>query len=178
MEQEKNEYMGLTKGNMCYNMDMCKMPPYMYGKCAGMYENMPCTNYMMPPYDNMFSNRTEMYMNPYGYNKMEPLENMYTKAYKALIVYVRKIMQKIMMDNMGMMPKAISKEKFNMYLNDLVSTVLKDEAKIKKLYMDLVDDEKTNDDREFCPFCSGMLKDTLSILLITELLRSGCVNCY
>jgi len=111
---------------------------------------------------------------------MEPLENMCGKTYKVLIVHVHKSMHKIMMENMGVMPKAISKEKFKQEMNDMICEVMKKEDEIKKIVV--IDRSETGEsestDRAFCPFCNGLLRDTLSILFVTELLRGGCTFCY
>jgi len=57
---------------------------------------------------------------------------------------------------------------------------MKKEDEIKKIVV--VDRNETNEeentDRAFCPFCNGLLRDTLSILFVTELLRGGCTHCY
>ena len=86
------------------------MPPYMYGKCMDKWGDTPnmCSKYMNTC-DNMPMHcgiRGEYLMQ----HNMEPLENMCGKTYKVLIVHVHKTMHKIMMENMGMMPKAISKD--------------------------------------------------------------------
>ena len=159
------------------NCNMENMPPYMYGKCM----NMPCCNgYMMQYNMPNYSSRSDMYMNSYGMQMMEPLENMCGKTYKILIVCVRKTVQKIMMENMGMMPKCISKEMFNKHLNDTMCEVVKQEDEIKKcVVVDRTETEEKEDiSRGFCPYCNGMLKDVVTILLINELIRGGCTNCY
>lgn len=192
MEQDRNfmGFNGMMQGNeYCtyhqpkFMKNMDNMPSYMYGKCMTMNENMPCGNYMMDGYQQMNMNnccRGDMYMNPYQMQKMEPLESMCGKSYRVFIVYVRKTVQKIVMDNMGMMPKSISKEHFNKYMNDMICEVMKQEDEIKKLV--IVDrnetDEEESTDRVFCPFCHGMLRDTLALLLVTELIRGGCTSCH
>ena len=79
-----------------------------------------------------------------------------------------------------MMPKAISKEKFNKEMNEMLCEVMIHEDEIKQLV--IVDRSETENsestDRAFCPYCNGLLKDTLGILFITELLKGGCVSCY
>ena len=54
------------------------------------------------------------------------------------------------------------------------------EDEIKKIVV--VDRTETsegeNTDRAFCPFCNGLLRDTLGILFVTELLKGGCTYCY
>lgn len=201
MEFDRN-YMGY--GPMMNNMDNCPMqcpkfenkfmekgmqmmPPYMYGKCMDKWETAPnmCSKFMNPC-DNMpYSMRGEypmQHMQPMSHmhQNMEPLENMCGKTYKVLIVHVHKTMHKIMMENMGVMPKAISKEKFNKEMNDMICEVMKREDEIKKIVV--IDrsetSEEENTDRAFCPFCNGLLRDTLGILFVTELLRGGCTSCY
>jgi len=163
-----------------------EMPPYMCGKCMEKWEDTPnvCCKYMnmcdkMPMNYGM---RGEYPMAPMHHmqQNMEPLENMCGKTYKVLIVHVHKSMHKIMMENMGVMPKAISKEKFKQEMNDMICEVMKKEDEIKKIVaIDRNETEETeNTDRAFCPFCNGLLRDTLSILFITELLRGGCTACY
>lgn len=159
------------------------MPPYMYGKCMDKWEEKPnmCCKYMNMC-DNMpmpYSMRGEYPMH-HMQQHMEPLESMCGKTYNVLIVHVHKKMHKIMMENMGVMPKAISKEKFNKEMNDMICEVMKNEDEIKKIVV--IDRSETEEsestDRAFCPFCNGLLRDTLGILFITELLRGGCTFCY
>ena len=54
------------------------------------------------------------------------------------------------------------------------------EEDIKKIVvLDRVEKEDgESETRAFCPFCNGLLKDTLSILFVTELLKGGCTFCY
>lgn len=163
------------------------MPPYMYGKCMDKWDDTPnmCSKFMNPC-DNMptpYTMRSDMHpMQQMGHmhQNMEPLENMCGKTYKVLIVHVHKTMHKMMMENMGVMPKAISKDKFNKEMNDMICEVMKREDEIKKIVV--IDRSETEDgestDRVFCPFCNGLLRDTLSILFVTELLRGGCTFCY
>ena len=195
MEFDRN-YMGY--GPMMNHMEYCPgqcykhenkfmekgMPPYMYGKCMDKWDETPnmCSKYMNVC-DNMpmhYGMRTDMYHMPHMHQNMEPLENMCGKTYKILIMHVHKSMHKIMMENMGVMPKAISKEKFNKEMNDMICEVMKKEDEIKKIVM--IDrsetEEQENESRAFCPFCNGLLRDTLSILFVTELLRGGCTSCY
>ena len=193
MEFDRN-YMGY--GNMMNNMNMnpgqcfnfenkCMektIPPYMHGKCMDKWEDTSamCSKYLNPC-DNMPGNygmRCE-YMMPNMHQNMEPLENMCGKTYKVLIVHVHKAMHKIMMENMGVMPKAISKEKFNKEMNEMICEVMKNEDEIKKIVViDRSETEEENTDRVFCPFCNGLLRDTLGILFVTQLLRGGCTFCY
>ena len=61
-----------------------------------------------------------------------------------------------------------------------ICEVMKNEEDIKKIVV--VDRDETEEaestDRAFCPYCNGLLRDTLNILFITELLKGGCVSCY
>lgn len=158
------------------------MPPYMYGKCLNPYENtyMP----MNQPMSNIncpYRGEYNMYsVNNYQTQAMEPIENMNTKLYKFLINHVQKAMQKILTENMGVMPKAISKEKYNKSMNYMISEVMKQEDEIKQLVV--IDrnetEEKEDTTRDFCPYCNGMLQTTLSTIFIIELLRAGCAYCY
>ena len=161
-----------------------KMPPYMYGKCMDKWEgphNM-CDKYLNPNYTmpGQYMMRGEMYPMYHMHQNMEPLEKMCGKTYNILIVHVHKTMHKMMMENMGVMPKAISKDKFNKELNDMICEVMKKEEDIKKIVvLDRVEKEDgESETRAFCPFCNGLLKDTLSILFVTELLKGGCTSCY
>lgn len=173
--------------NMYFNYENMEkgVPPYMSGQYMKKLEGKPgmcckymnvCENMQMP-----YTMRSEY---PIGmhhmHQDMEPLENMCGKTYKILIVHVHKTMHKIMMENMGVMPKAISKEKYKQEMNNMMCEVMKNENEIKKIVV--VDrnetEEQENTDRAFCPFCNGLLKDTLSILFITELLKGGCTFCY
>lgn len=193
MDFDRN-YMGYN--HMGCMMDMCPgqcinqenkykemkvMPPYMYGKCMEKWDDTPnmCSKYMNM-YDNMPYGMRGDYPMHHIHHNMEPLENMCGKTYKVLIVHVHKTMHKIMMENMGVMPKAISKEKFNKEMNDMICEVMKNEDEIKKIVVvDRVEtDDKEDTTRAFCPYCNGLLRDTLGILFVTELLKGGCVNCY
>lgn len=159
------------------------MMPHMHGKYMNDWGYMPkpCSNYMdMCEHMQMpYMARGEHMMYNIHQN-MEPIENMCGKTYNILIMYVHKSMHKIMTENMGVMPKGISKMKFKQELNDMLCEVMKNEDEIKKIVV--VDRNETNEeentDRAFCPFCNGLLKDTLGILFITELLRGGCTHCY
>ena len=193
MEQERN-FVGFPGNIMNYGWynypkfenNLEEMPPYMYGKCMGNCEPKQCDNYMVPPmYMNTYC-RGEMCMNPYdmqamnmnmGMN-MEPIETMCGKTYKTLMMDVKKTVSKIAMENMGMLPKAISKDMFNRHMNDLIIEVMKKEVEIKKMVMVERDEtEETEDDRAFCPYCNGLLKNLLSVLLVTELVKGGCTHC-
>ena len=189
MDFDRN-YMGHY--HMMNHMDNCSgmypkyenmekgMPPYMYSKCMDKWEEKPnmCCKYMNMC-DMPYGMRGE-YPMYHMHQNMEPLENMCGKTYNVLIVHVHKTMHKIMMENMGVMPKAISKEKFKQEMNDMICEVMKNEEEIKKLVV--IDrsetEEAENTDRAFCPFCNGLLRDTLSILFVTELLKGGCTSCY
>lgn len=159
------------------------MPPYMHAKCNDKWED---TSNMCCKYMNMCDNMPCTMRGEYPmthmhhmHQNMEPLESMCGKTYKVLIVHVHKTMHKIMMENMGVMPKSISKEKFKKEMNDMICEVMKKEAEIKKLVViDRSETEEESTDRAFCPFCNGLLRDTLSILFVTELLRGGCTTCY
>ncbi|MBQ8044219.1 MAG: hypothetical protein IJ272_08790 [Clostridia bacterium] len=198
MEFDRN-YMGYghmpncmeTCPGQCFKWDNkqmdAKMPPYMHGKCMEKWDDTPdmCSKYLNP-YHNMpgqYMMRTDMHPMHHMHHmhqNMEPVENMCGKTYKVLIVHVHKTMHKMMMENMGVMPKAISKDKFNKEMNDMICEVMKREDEIKKLVV--IDRSETEEgestDRVFCPFCNGLLRDTLSILFVTELLRGGCTFCY
>ena len=185
-ERNYNEYCPMMN-NMCnnplqYMQNMPKdMPPYMYGKCMDKMDVNPnmCHKYMNM-YDTMpgqYNFRTNMDNMQYA---MEPIEKMCGKTYNILIMHVHKTMHKIVRENMGVMPKAISKDKFNKEMNDMLCEVMKKEDEIKKIVV--VDrtetSESENTDRAFCPFCNGLLRDTLGILFVTELLKGGCTYCY
>lgn len=152
---------------------MTEMPLHMCGKCG----NVNMSNTMPWGYG-----RGGYHYPMYGMSntKMEPIENMCGNTYKIMMVSVEKTVKKIMMENMGMMPKAIAKEKFNKEMNEMLCEIMSHEDEIKSFV--IVDRSETeaneNTDRAFCPYCNGLLKDTLGILFITELLRGGCVSCY
>ena len=185
MDFDRN-YMGYYP--MPSHMENChmqcpKMEKCMQGNCMEKWE---CSPNMYHKYMNMCDNMNMPYnmrgdyMMPNMHHNMEPIENLCGKTYKMLIVHVHKSMHKIMMENMGVMPKAISKEKFKKEMNTMICEVMKNEEEIKKIVV--VDRNETEDventDRAFCPFCNGLLRDTLSILFITELVKGGCVSCY
>ena len=159
--------------------DRCKM----YGMC-GMY-GMPMqyNPYMKSQVCNSCNNGYNMlHMNcgrAYPMMHMEPIENM-CGTYKMLIVYVEKSISKIMMENMGMMPNAISKEKYHKEMNEMLCEVMKKEKELKQLVVvDRLETEDKEDlDRNMCPYCGGFLKDTLGILFLAELLKRGCISCY
>ena len=161
-----------------------KMPPYMYGKYMDKWEHKPdmCSKYLNPEYTmpGGCMMRGEMNQMYHMHQNMEPIETMCGKTYNMLIVHVHKTMHKMMMENMGIMPKAISKDKFNKELNEMICEVMKKEEDIKKIVViDRVETEQgETENRAFCPFCNGLLKDTLSILFVTELLKGGCTFCY
>ncbi len=179
-----------------YNEGMCGM--YNMGYVPHQYGNVECKNNMMDFNHCMNHNMNYIpnYYNKeyecmpghlargYGYPmnnmmKMEPLENM-CGSYKMLIVYVEKSINKIMMENMGMMPKAISKEKYHKEMNEMLCEVMKKEKELKELVVvDRCETEDKEDlDRALCPYCGGFLKDTLGILFLTQLMKRGCVSCY
>lgn len=166
------------KPNMQMNMEnkaeQMMMPPYMYGKCMYNMPQMTDANYM---YLNMCKCRGgyNTYM-PYA-NNMEPIENMCGKHYKIMMTYVSKEMNKIVVENMGMMPNSISKDKFNKHVNSMMCEVIKQEKEIKMLVVQKRDDE-TEEDRAVCPYCSGYLKSMLEIIFVMELLRNNCTFCY
>lgn len=151
-------------------MPKLNMPPYLYNNCMNVYDGMS------------YNHEHRMDMNPgfYQMQNIEPIEHMCGKTYKILIVHVENCMQKIMMENMGVMPKAMSKEKFNKHMNDMICEVMKKEEEIKKHVVIDRNSVETSDDltRSFCPYCNGMLKDALSILFVTQLLKRGCTHCY
>ncbi len=158
--------------------DRCKM----YGMYGMPMQYNPC---MKPQGYNGCNNvYPMMHMNcgrGYGYPMMhmEPIENM-CGTYKMLIVYVEKSISKIMMENMGMMPNAISKEKYHKEMNEMLCEVMKKEKELKELVVvdRLETEDKEDMNRSMCPYCGGFLKDTLGILFLTELLKRGCVSCY
>ena len=168
-----NKYYQKCDGKM---MDCPMMHhPYMHANYMHGWDNNMCHNNMcmghMHTYDKY---RTDMYNMQY----MEPIENLCGKTYNIYMMSINKSMQKIMMENLGMMPKAISKEKFNKEMNDIICDVMKKEDEIKEIVIMKRDDEQQDETRAFCPFCHGVLRDTLGILFVTELLRNGCVSCY
>ena len=148
---------------------------------SGMMEYAPCMNYMHNYCNKEYDCMPGNWGRGYGYPmmKMEPIETM-CASYKMLIVYVEKSVGKIMMENMGVMPKAISKEKYHKEMNEMLCEVMKKEKELKELVVvDRTETEDTEDlDRNMCPYCGGFLKDTLGILFLTELLKRGCVSCY
>ena len=181
MESDR-EYMNCCKMQNMYNdcnmkykscdgiMPKLNMPPYMYNNCMNVYDK--------PDYTMV--SRHNMHPNMYQMNNMEPIEHMCGKTYKILIVHVDMCVQKIMMENMGVMPKAMSKEKFNKHMNDMICEVMRKEDEIKKhVVIDRSSVEDSEDlTRAFCPYCNGMLNSALSILFVTELLKRGCTHCY
>ena len=186
-EQDRCKMYGMGQMDKNYYTGMCGMYNMPMGnnfmECKNkMYEFNP---YMKPQGCNVCNNGYPMmHMNfgrGYGYPmmQMEPIENM-CSTYKMLIVYVEKSISKIMMENMGMMPNAISKEKYHKEMNEMLCEVMKKEKELKELVVvdRLETEDKEDMDRNMCPYCGGFLKDTLGILFLTELLKRGCVSCY
>lgn len=163
----------MTKGSQM-NMEQ-QMPPYMYGKCNSMCNPMCNTQQNIMPNMYMCPNNCRGGYNTYA---MEPIENLCGKHYKMLMVYVNKSMTKIVTENMGMMPKYISKDKFNIEVNAMMCEVIKHEKEIKQVVVEKREETEEIEDREFCPYCNGFLKGTLEIIFVMELLRNGCAFCY
>lgn len=105
-----------------------------------------------------------------------PVQNMgskiYAVVYRSVLVSINKVMP-----NMSQMPKAISKDNFNMIVNDCMCSLTKDEKKLKELMKSRCKDF-TEYDRAFCPYCDGMLKSVVEIALITSLINGGCLFCF
>lgn len=167
-----------------YNMNDMQMPNYNYGmpymdNMTQMPMNM-CSKFMNSCYTEPHMMHMCGHRGGYGGYKVEPLENMCGNTYNFFMMYVDKTVNKIVMENMGMMPKAISKEKFNKEVNEMLCEVMREEDKLKKMLINKrneVDVEETTD-RGVCPYCNSLLKDTLGILFITKLLRGGCTGCF
>lgn len=196
LEQDRYKMYGNNFYENKYNEGICGM--YNMGYMPQQHNHMECKSGMMEwnPWMNQNMNHIHNYCNKgcecmpgnmargYGYPmqnviKMEPIENM-CGSYKMLIVYVEKSINKIIMENMGMMPKAISKDKYHKEMNEMLCEVMKKEKELKEIVV--VDRTETEDkedlDRVMCPYCGGFLKDTLGILFLTELVKRGCVSCY
>jgi len=105
-----------------------------------------------------------------------PIQNMGSKVYAFVYEKVLISLNKFMPD-MTKMPKAISKDNFNMIVNDCMTTLTKDEKLLKDMLKSRCVD-CIEQDRAFCPFCSGMLKSVVEIALITSLINGGCAFCY
>lgn len=156
--------------NMENNMEQMMMPPYMYGKC--MYNTPEMQNINMCMYQNKCRGG---YM---GYPvNMEPVENMCGKHYKILLSYVSKEMNKIVVENMGVMPNSISKDKFNKHVNSMMCEVIKEEKEIKMLIVQKRE-EDDEENRGACPYCNGYLKSMVEIIFVMELLKNNCTFCY
>jgi len=105
-----------------------------------------------------------------------PIQNMgskvYAYVYEKVLISVNKFMP-----NISVMPKAISKDKFNMILNDCMSNLTKEEKYLKEMLKSRCV-EHVEGDRAFCPFCNGMLKSVVEVALITSLINGGCAFCF
>lgn len=111
------------------------------------------------------------------YNEQHiPIQNMGSKIYAYVYEKVLISLNKFM-PNMSQMPKAISKDNFNMIINDCMTILTKEEKQLKEMLKSRCQD-CIEQDRVFCPFCSGMLKSVVEIALITSLINGGCAFCY
>lgn len=105
-----------------------------------------------------------------------PIQNMGSKIYAYVYQSTLMSLGKFM-PNMTQMPKAISKDKFNIIVNDCMCTLTKDEKKIKDMMKSRSSGYDEND-RVFCPYCGGMLKSIVEVALITSLMQGGCAFCF
>lgn len=109
------------------------------------------------------------------YNSGVPIQNMgskiYAVVYEKVLISINKVMP-----NMSQMPKSITKDNFNMIVNDCMCSLTKDEKEIKELMKSRCR-RHIEEDRAFCPYCDGMLKSVVEIALITSLINGGCLFC-
>lgn len=148
-------YMDYLRGNM-FNCNM---------------GNMPSTNMDYPM------------MNEYEYSNhgkyMEPINMNFTYLHKMVMEEVNIHIKKIMISNMGQMPKAISKDMYKKELNDMLANIMKNEDEIKKQIAGKNELENEGEtDRIFCPYCQGFMGNMLGFVFLNSLLTRGCLFCY
>lgn len=178
------DYMDLTRYNMCNPCNMKNMNQ----NCM----NMPCCNYKpsigYDCYNMNIKENNEMPMNygyyNYGYtntNKMmKPMNTNYTPLHKIIYEEVNMHIKKLMINNMGIMPKSISMDMYKKELNEMLANLMKKENEIKKMMLsrEEIDEKIEEDDRLFCPYCQGFLGNMLGLVFLNSLINGGCTFCY
>lgn len=122
-------------------------------------------------------------MNEFDYTNhgkyMEPINTNFTNLHKMVIEEVNIHVKKIMISNMGQMPKAISKDMYKKELNEMLTNVMKNEDEIKKQMTSREELENgENTDRLFCPYCQGFMGNMLGFVFLNSLINRGCLYCY
>lgn len=176
---------------MPYPMCECGMQPKLYSQWP---QHMP--PHMMPN-PNMpgigqggFGRDTASYLMPgvcggncgtmqYGmmHQNMQPIDNLETDMHKFILTKIDFEIGNFVTINMGQMPEAIGKEKYMAMVNNIMAELTKDEGKIREMLRSRCTEE-VEESRGFCPFCSGMLKTTVELMLLSQLVRRGCIFCY
>ena len=128
-------------------------------KCTNMCKPMPC---------NM-NKQMDMGMG----KEIIPVQSMgspiYGIIYQVTLINLNKHMY-------GQMPKSISKDEFNVIVNDSMCELTKKEKEFKEILKSRCTE---NDEiRLFCPYCNGMLKSVVEVALITSLMNGGCMFCH
>ena len=160
MMQEKMEY------------DKCKSKNNTYPwECVDTCKDMKSNNCIM----NMEMKQENNYYE-HKHHHQVPIQHMgpqvYAYVYEKVLISVNKYML-----STKEMPKAISKDDFNMMLNDCMCTITKEEDNIKSMLKSRCV-EGVGEDRVFCPYCGGLLKSVAQIALISSLINKGCAFCF
>lgn len=140
-------------------------------------DNMQPYNYNDEDINNSMNMRE---IKNYAPEKMEPIESLCNELHKIIIDVVDEDIDKLITENMDMMPKAISKEQYKKEVEKMFNNLVKKEE-ISKKY---IYDSNTNrvkygeNNRISCPNCGGTLKSILEIMFITQLIKRGCIFCY
>lgn len=111
------------------------------------------------------------------HQNMQPIDNLETEMHKFILTKIDFEIGNFVTINMGQMPEAIGKDKYMTMVNNIMAELTKDEGKIKEMLRSRCTEE-VEESRGFCPFCSGMLKTTVELILLSQLVRNGCMFCY
>ena len=144
------------------------------GNIQNEYENPVMRNHM-----NMHMNNMD-YMNTH----MKPIEMMYPKCHKMMHEVVMKECNMFMKNNKGVMPNKICKEEFcKMVENSTMHIMNNEEMFIDKLKAHTMcnrdlDEEEIETRGNLGRYGNLLVGGMLSILMIQELRRRGCIYCY
>ena len=135
------------------------------------------TPYLMPgacmQYGGNCGAMHQSMMNP----NMQPIDNLETDMHKFILTKIDFEIGNFVTINMGQMPEAIGKDKYMSMVNNIMAELTKEEGKMKEMLRSRCTEE-VEETRGFCPFCSGMLKTTVELILLSQLARNGCMFCY
>lgn len=169
--------------NMC---NMCNMPNQNYMHMP-YYEYKPNMGYgyqMMNTYEDNEMPMNHDYYNNYEYNQgnkmMKPMTMNFTPLHKMVYEEVNIHIKKIMMSNMGTLPKSMSMDMYKKELNEMTMSLMKKENEIKRMLLsrEETSEKEENNDRLFCPYCQGFLGNMLGFVFLNSLINRGCRFCY